>query len=98
MDLARLAGCYPAGVLCEIVNKADGSMARTPELRKYAKEHGLKCITIADLIRYRLRHEQVRTCEGLLGLALPQGLGCTVVGTPLMGMLRCLRGPAWLPH
>ena len=42
VDLARLAGCFPAGVLCEIVNKTDGSMARTPQLLAYAKAHGLK--------------------------------------------------------
>lgn len=59
VDLARLAGCYPAGVLCEIVNKQDGSMQRTPQLLQFAKQHGLKCITIADLIRYRLRHEKL---------------------------------------
>jgi 3,4-dihydroxy 2-butanone 4-phosphate synthase/GTP cyclohydrolase II len=50
-----------AGILCEIVNKPDGSMARTPELLQFAKQHGLKCITIADLIRYRLRREQLVT-------------------------------------
>jgi len=64
VDLARLAGSYPAGVLCEIVNKADGSMARTPDLLKYAKEHNLKCITIADLMRYRLRHDKLVTPAG----------------------------------
>lgn len=58
VDLARLAGCYPSGVLCEIVNK-NGTMARTPQLLKFAEQHGLKCITIADLIRYRLKHEQL---------------------------------------
>lgn len=56
VDLSRLAGCHPAGVLCEVVS-ADGSMARTPELQAFAKQYGLKCITIADLIRYRLKHD-----------------------------------------
>jgi len=56
VDLSRLAGRAPAGVLCEIVNK-DGTMARTPELLEFAARHGLKCITIADLVRYRLKHE-----------------------------------------
>lgn len=56
VDLARLGGRAPAGVLCEIVNK-DGTMARTPELLQFAATHGLKCITIADLVRYRLKHE-----------------------------------------
>jgi 3,4-dihydroxy 2-butanone 4-phosphate synthase/GTP cyclohydrolase II len=57
VDLARLAGCYPAGVICEIMND-DGTMARLPELLVFARKHGLKIITIADLIRYRLSHEQ----------------------------------------
>jgi 3,4-dihydroxy 2-butanone 4-phosphate synthase / GTP cyclohydrolase II len=56
VDLSRLAGLYPAGVICEIQNP-DGSMARLPELIKYAKAHGLKIISIADLISYRLQHE-----------------------------------------
>ncbi len=59
LDLARLSGSFPAGVLCEVVNKEDGSMSRTPELLAFAKQHNLKCITIADLIRYRLRHDQL---------------------------------------
>lgn len=57
VDLARLAGLYPAGVICEIQN-ADGSMARLPELIEYSKIHNLKIISIADLISYRLRHER----------------------------------------
>jgi 3,4-dihydroxy 2-butanone 4-phosphate synthase/GTP cyclohydrolase II len=56
VDLARLAGLYPAGVICEIQNP-DGSMARLPELIQYAKHHQLKIISIADLIHYRLQHE-----------------------------------------
>ncbi|MCD4746234.1 MAG: bifunctional 3,4-dihydroxy-2-butanone-4-phosphate synthase/GTP cyclohydrolase II [Bacteroidales bacterium] len=55
-DLAKLAGLYPAGVICEIMNE-DGSMARVPELINYVKKHSLKIITIADLIEYRRRHE-----------------------------------------
>ena len=57
VDLARLAGCYPAGVLCELVNRKDGSMARTADLQAFAKTYGLKVITIADLARYRLKHD-----------------------------------------
>lgn len=57
VDLARLAGLYPAGVICEIQNP-DGSMARLPELIDYAQTHGLKLISIADLISYRLEHER----------------------------------------
>ena len=65
VDLALLAGCAPAGVLCEIVNK-DGTMSRTPELLEFSKRHHLPCITIADLIRYRLKHDKIveRTAEG----------------------------------
>jgi 3,4-dihydroxy 2-butanone 4-phosphate synthase / GTP cyclohydrolase II len=57
VDLARMAGLYPAGVICEIQNP-DGSMARLPELVDYAKTHRLKIISIADLICYRLQHER----------------------------------------
>ena len=57
VDLARLAGLYPAGVICEIQN-SDGSMARLPQLVKYAKAHDLKLISIADLISYRLKHDR----------------------------------------
>lgn len=58
VDIARLAGFYPAGVICEIMNE-DGSMARVPELKEYVKKHKLKLITIADLIDYRRRHEKL---------------------------------------
>lgn len=57
VDLAHLAGLYPAGVICEIQNP-NGSMARLPELLQYAKAHSLKIISIADLISYRLKHER----------------------------------------
>jgi len=56
VDLARLAGFEPASVICEIMNE-DGTMARLPELEEFAKRHGLKIGTIADLIRYRMEHE-----------------------------------------
>jgi 3,4-dihydroxy 2-butanone 4-phosphate synthase/GTP cyclohydrolase II len=56
IDLARLAGLRPAGVLCELVND-DGTMMRLPDLRRFADEHGLALITIADLIAYRYGHE-----------------------------------------
>src|SRR6266851_3994001 len=55
VDLARIAGLYPAGVICEILNE-DGTMARVPQLAKVAKKHGLMMITIADLIQYRIRN------------------------------------------
>jgi 3,4-dihydroxy 2-butanone 4-phosphate synthase/GTP cyclohydrolase II len=58
VDLARIAGLYPAGVICEIMNE-DGTMARVPQLAKFAKKHGLLMITIADLIKYRIRTESL---------------------------------------
>jgi 3,4-dihydroxy 2-butanone 4-phosphate synthase/GTP cyclohydrolase II len=58
VDLARLAGLRPAGVICEILN-SDGSMARLPDLQAFAAEHGLSLIAVADLVAYRLRTEQL---------------------------------------
>jgi 3,4-dihydroxy 2-butanone 4-phosphate synthase/GTP cyclohydrolase II len=58
VDLARMAGLYPAGVICEIMNE-DGTMARVPELTRFARKHGLLMITIADLIQYRMRTERL---------------------------------------
>lgn len=58
VDLAKLAGLYPAGVICEILN-SDGTMARMPELEKIAEEFGLKIVSIADLIAYRMHHEKL---------------------------------------
>ena len=58
VDLARLAGLYPAGVICEIMND-DGSMARVPELREFGVRHNIPLITVADLISYRLRTESL---------------------------------------
>jgi 3,4-dihydroxy 2-butanone 4-phosphate synthase/GTP cyclohydrolase II len=58
VDLARIAGLYPAGVICEIMNE-DGTMARMPELIKFAKKHDLLIISIADLIKYRMRTESL---------------------------------------
>ena len=58
VDLARMAGLYPAGVLCEIVND-DGTMARVPDLVEFCKEHGLLMISIAELIRYRRQNEKL---------------------------------------
>lgn len=57
-DVARLAGLYPAGVICEIMND-DGTMARMPDLVAFAKTHGLKVATIADLIAYRRKHDSI---------------------------------------
>src|SRR5512140_251579 len=67
VDLARLAGLVPAGVICEIMNE-DGTMARIPDLVKFCTEHGLKMMTVAELIRYRMLHERYvrRVGEALL--------------------------------
>src|SRR5208337_2276577 len=56
VDLARLAGLYPAGVICEVMNE-DGTMARVPELSEVARQHDLKLVTVADIIAYRLKNE-----------------------------------------
>lgn len=56
VDLAKLAGCYPAGVICEIMNE-DGTMARVPDLMKYSEKFGIKMITIKDLVEYRRKKE-----------------------------------------
>ena len=56
VDLARIAGLYPAGVICEIMNP-DGTMARLPQLEEFAARHNLKTISVADLVRYRIRKE-----------------------------------------
>jgi len=58
VDLAKLAGLYPAGVICEIMNE-DGSMARLPQLEVMSEKHGIKIVTVADLIAYRRRHERL---------------------------------------
>ena len=58
VDLARIAGLYPAGVICEIMND-DGTMARVPQLTRFTRRHGLLMITVADLIKYRMRTERL---------------------------------------
>jgi 3,4-dihydroxy 2-butanone 4-phosphate synthase/GTP cyclohydrolase II len=58
VDLCKLAGLYPAAVICEILRE-DGQMARLPDLEKFAEQHGFKIITVADIIAYRLSHEQL---------------------------------------
>jgi 3,4-dihydroxy 2-butanone 4-phosphate synthase/GTP cyclohydrolase II len=58
VDLARLAGLKPAGVICEVM-KEDGTMARMPDLEGFAREHGMKIVTIADLIDFRMQHESL---------------------------------------
>lgn len=58
VDLARLAGLYPAGVICEVMDE-DGSMARMPQLERFSQEHGVSIVTVAELIEYRRRHEKL---------------------------------------
>ena len=67
VDLARLAGMIPAGVICEIM-RDDGTMARVPDLVEFCRTHGLKMLTVAELIRYRMQHERYvhRVGEGLV--------------------------------
>ena len=72
VDFARLAGLYPAGVLCEIVND-DGTMARGADLERFAKEHGILLVTIADLITYRRQIEQLVTRTSEVTLPTPHG-------------------------
>jgi 3,4-dihydroxy 2-butanone 4-phosphate synthase/GTP cyclohydrolase II len=72
VDLARLAGLIPAGVVCEIM-KEDGTMARVPDLIPYCERHGLKLVTVADLIEYRRRHEQL--VERMTTVRMPTAYG-----------------------
>jgi 3,4-dihydroxy 2-butanone 4-phosphate synthase/GTP cyclohydrolase II len=72
VDLARLAGLAPAGVICEVMNE-DGSMARVGDLGAYCHKHGLKMITIADLIAYRRKHDQL--VERVVATKLPTAFG-----------------------
>src|SRR6202043_3050622 len=67
VDLARIAGLTPAGVICEIMNE-DGTMARVPQLIEFCRMHNLKMLTVADLIRYRMQHERYvrRVAEAVL--------------------------------
>src|SRR5881398_3626814 len=78
VDLARLAGLNPAGVICEVMND-DGTMARVPDLERYCARHGLRMITVADLIAYRRKHD--RLIERVVSTRLPTGFGeFTAVG------------------
>jgi 3,4-dihydroxy 2-butanone 4-phosphate synthase/GTP cyclohydrolase II len=73
VDLARLAGLKPAGVICEIM-RDDGEMARLPELEEFAQKHGLLLLSVADLIAYRLQRERIVRCQGV-GTLRPGALG-----------------------
>lgn len=72
VDVARLAGCIPAGVICEVMNP-DGTMARVDDLARFKDEHGIKIITVADLIEYRRRTEQL--VERVAEVSLPTAYG-----------------------
>jgi len=72
IDLARLAGLTPAGVICEVMND-DGTMARVPDLARYCAQHGLKMVTVADLIAYRRRHDKL--IERVVETSLPTAFG-----------------------
>jgi 3,4-dihydroxy 2-butanone 4-phosphate synthase/GTP cyclohydrolase II len=77
VDLARLAGLKPAGVICEIMRE-DGEMARRPELEEFAGKHGLLLLSVADLIAYRLQRERIVRCQST-GMMRP---GCLGPGEP----------------
>ncbi|MCB0963160.1 MAG: GTP cyclohydrolase II, partial [Acidimicrobiales bacterium] len=86
VDLARMAGLYPAGILCEIVADDKMGMARQPELRRFAREHNLYMISIADLIRYRRRTEKL--VRQVAEARIPTGWGdftCKVYESTLDG-------------
>jgi 3,4-dihydroxy 2-butanone 4-phosphate synthase / GTP cyclohydrolase II len=72
VDLARLAGLYPAGVICEVMSD-DGTMARVPELERFCAAHGIRMITIRDLIQHRMRHE--RLVRKMADASLPTSYG-----------------------
>src|ERR671930_65337 len=72
VDLARLAGINPSGVVCEIMNP-DGTMARVPDLVPYCERHGLRMISIADLIAYRRRHDKL--IERVVETRMPTAFG-----------------------
>lgn len=85
VDLAKLAGLYPAAVICEIM-KMDGEMARMPDLKRFARRHGLRIVTVNDIIRYRLRTERLVTRVAETRLPTPYGemmiLGYKAEGQP----------------
>ena len=72
VDLALIAGMTPAAVICEIMNE-DGTMARLPDLREFAVKHGLKIISVADIIKYRMQHERHVHCVASPRLPTPYG-------------------------
>jgi 3,4-dihydroxy 2-butanone 4-phosphate synthase / GTP cyclohydrolase II len=94
-DLAAMAGCSPAAVICEIMND-DGSMARLPDLEAFARRHELKIGTIADLIAHRSRNESLIVRHGTRVLSTPAGaFDCTAYGDRSGGLHLALRLGAW---
>src|SRR5271165_1351027 len=83
VDLARLAGLHPSGVICEILSE-DGSMARVPDLVRFCKLHALKMVTVADVVRYRLGRDYEFT-QNRTGVVSPDGTGT------LAPLLQCQR-------
>jgi len=97
-DLAAMAGCTPASVICEIMND-DGTMARLPDLQVFAQQHGLKIGTIADLIAYRSHNETLIECLGERGLMTPQGnFICLAFRDHSGGLHIALRKGTWQPE
>jgi 3,4-dihydroxy 2-butanone 4-phosphate synthase/GTP cyclohydrolase II len=86
VDLARLAGCIPAGVICEIMNE-DGTMARMPDLERFSAEHSLRIVSIKDLIEYRLHRERLveRTGETVMPLRVGGEFTAYTYGDALNG-------------
>ena len=77
VDLAKLGNIYPAGVICEIMNE-DGSMARTPQLKSFAEKHNLNLITIADIIKYRIKKEKLIKKVAITDLPTKYGNFCAI--------------------
>jgi 3,4-dihydroxy 2-butanone 4-phosphate synthase/GTP cyclohydrolase II len=86
VDLARLAGCVPAGVICEIMNE-DGTMARMPDLQRFSAEHNLRIVSIQDLIEYRMHRERLveRTGETRMPLRIGGEFTAYTYGNALNG-------------
>src|SRR5512139_2485125 len=96
-DMAAMAGLSPAAVICEIMND-DGTMARLPDLEVFAREHGLKIGTIADLIGYRSRNETLIQRAGSRRLLTPQGeFDCTAFRDKSGGLHLALTHGSWTP-
>ena len=96
-DLAAMAGCTPSSVICEVMND-DGTMARLPDLQIFAKAHGLKIGTIADLIAYRSHNESLIECLGERELTTPQGtFQCSAFRDHSGGLHLALRHGQWAP-